>query len=158
LRAAPHGRGWEHYVAGVGLNGALFAGIGPPVGTFVFGLVTAGTATGDPLAGLWTIAVFAFSFALSLFFGYALSWKAALVTGIAVAVVSSFARDVRVLYASGALIGVVFALLLVPTDWSAWSLNAVSLGLAAAGAVAALVCTRLAAELRLSRRTETTAG
>ncbi len=104
------------------------------------------------------VAVFAFSFALSLFFGYALSWKAALTAGIAVAVLSSYARDSRILYPLGAFIGAVFALVLVPSDWSGWSLNAVSSGLAAAGAVAALVCTRLAAELRLSRRTETTCG
>lgn len=158
MTGAPHGRGWGHCLVGIGLNAVLFAGIGPAIGTSVVGAVTAITATGAPMTGFAVIYFLVGTFFLSLPLGYMLAWKAALAAGAAVAVLTTFVRDPRFLYALAVVTGAAAALVLVPMGAADSRFSEVGLGLAVAGAVAALVCTRLAVGLRLSRPAETAAG
>jgi hypothetical protein len=152
---APHGRSWVHYVLGVILNAVLFLIAGPLLGTLAGGLMLAFLSlvgNHSVLTALASMALF-FPFALSL--GYLLAWKAALITGALVAVMSSFVGKPLLLYIGSAVVGIIASLALVPANWSSNNLRSESplpsiyFILAAVGAISAVLCTRFAASIRL---------
>ena len=127
MRRAPHGRGWVHYIVGVLLNAALFALVGPLIGSLAFG-------------GALTLAAAPFSFAT----GYVIGSYPAALTGAATAIASSFIALPSRLYIFSALVGTAATIAL---NYSSDYLNTALYGVS--GAVAAIVCTRLAKGLRL---------
>jgi hypothetical protein len=152
---APHGRSYGHYLVGVLINVAIFVGLGPIVGCVVFFLIFGTFATGfptGPFAGMY------FMVGMSLWIvpaAYLMGSFAAALTGASVAMASSWLRGSAQLYGFAIAVGGFTAMFLAQAPGR----NPVSIAervtMFAVGAIAALVCTRVARPFRLDRRSTT---
>lgn len=144
--SAPHGRGWTHYAIGVLLNAAVFLVVGPTIGALILYVIMVGMSAprADTLSAVFVGSLLLAPLTITV--GYTLVWKAALLTGAAVAVASSLTREV-LLYPLAAAIGALMILLFAPDRWGDEAMAYVYLSIA--GALAAFCCTYLTRGLRL---------
>ncbi len=143
--SAPNGHSWGHYLFSVALTVALFTAIGPLLGAFVFMLPGFFDSPWPLFGGLLALTHTA----------YALGGVPAAITGVFVALVSSFIHRDWVLYLLAALAGAIasagFLVLpsLVAGSSATFSPAPFLAEFTAVGAMAAAVCTLFARPLGL---------
>jgi hypothetical protein len=133
-REAPHGHGWAHYVFGVALHALVFAVVGPGIG----GLAASGL-------------VFA---PFGLMIAYMMMIPAAALTGVIVGASTGFVHTPWKLYVLAAFAGAILACgyaMLMPLIKQKQDVKYLLWLLAPSGAIAAVACTRILKQMRLTR-------
>lgn len=137
-----------YYLVGVLLNVAAFVAVGPAIGAMIIVPCSIFVAMSDPRAVVYFSAAALTFYPVTFGLAYALTWKAAALTGAAVALGSRFITSAKVLYGLAAFLGGVTAFFTLRA-YEGWELAVTA---PISGASAALVCARLFRNLNLQAR------
>jgi hypothetical protein len=138
------------YIGGIFLNAVVFLAVGPPIGGVILATVTSMLMLKFSAAVLFSYIAF---FLVTVPTSYFIASPTAVVTGIIVAIASIWITSDRSLYMIAACAGGVVSMLLLSRSEFLMRDQGLASSLtsfAVSGAIAALVCTRVAKPFRLS--------